>query len=95
MPYGERKCDKCSEIVPRENSTMLLEEQRDNPQVGHYQHDRHLFAVDGPVPCEGSPSRAQYIEGQSHDQRGIYDYHADLEVSIREAYAKMLAVVGS
>ena len=94
IPYGERKCDKCPEIVPLENSTMLLEEQMGNPQAANYGHDRHLFAVEGPVPCEGSPSRAQYIEGQPRDQRG-YDYYADLEVSFRGAYTKMLAVVGN
>lgn len=53
---------------------------------------RHLLPVveDGKVVCEGSPSRAQYIEGQPRDPRGsLYPYDETIEAQRRAAYASM------
>ena len=51
---------------------------------------RHLLPVkEGEhVICEGSPSRAQFIEGQPRDTRG-YPYRAEDEVIYRAAFAKL------
>ena len=43
---------------------------------------RHFLPTEN---CQGSPSRAQYIEGQPKDQRG-YQYDEKLESSYRAAY---------
>jgi len=88
--YGTRLCDKCGQVVLRENSMMLLQKLRGKIRVAGYNHDRHLLPVKEQVPCEGSPSRAQYIEGQPRDPRGIYGYFPAMEKSVREAYAKMM-----
>lgn len=51
---------------------------------------RHFLPVydgDGKMICEGSPSNAQYIEGQPCDTRG-YTYVEASESIIRAAYAK-------
>jgi hypothetical protein len=47
---------------------------------------RHLFPVevDGEIICPGSPSRAQYIEGQPRDDR--YEYSPDAEARYRAAF---------
>ncbi len=92
IPYGSRNCDKCGEVVPRYNSMMLLEELTGNLGAQYYETDRHLFAVEEPN-CPGSPSRAQYIEGQPRDTRDN-DYHPERETNYREAYAKMIAANG-
>ncbi|MFZ2682115.1 MAG: hypothetical protein WAZ14_03420 [Patescibacteria group bacterium] len=51
---------------------------------------RHLLPVmDGEeVVCAGSPSRAQYIEGQPRDERGFI-YDSSREVLHRAAYARI------
>lgn len=41
--------------------------------------------------CEGSPSRAQYIEGQPRDSRAPYAYRPEWEQRYRDAYAKAQA----
>ncbi len=50
---------------------------------------RHFLPVlqEGERVCDGSPSRAQYIEGQARDTRG-YPYIAEHEAIFRAAYAK-------
>jgi hypothetical protein len=40
--------------------------------------------------CEGSPSRAQYLEGQPRDPRPEYAYNADHEAAISEAHERMI-----
>lgn len=59
-----------------------------NYRLGYY--SRHFLPVcdtAGNVLCEGSPSRAQYIEGQPRDTRG-YAYVEASEPIFRAAYAK-------
>lgn len=57
---------------------------------------RHLLPVveGGRVLCEGSPSRAQYLEGQPRDPRG-YEYKVEDEVLSRAAFKRMQSRVAS
>lgn len=51
---------------------------------------RHFLpvpAAEGRKPCEGSPSRAQHIEGQPPDPRG-FPYESESEPYYRAAYIK-------
>jgi hypothetical protein len=64
-------CDKCGKDVPLNNDAVALQsliEYGTMPvpfMVLNY-GSRHLLPVEG---CEGSPSRAQFIEGQPRDAR--------------------------
>ncbi len=89
-------CDKCGQKVPVDNNMVYLDHFR-QPGIGVlFNHARHLLPVRDPetgeATCHGSPSRAQYIEGQPRDTRGGYPYDSDKEASHREAYAKMQAL---
>ncbi len=84
-------CDKCGHDVPRNNDAVELEAiLGGNPLVILGHRPRHLLPVqeNGEVVCEGSPSRAQYLEGQPRDTRG-YKYFPEREQAIREAYAQL------
>ena len=89
-------CDKCSQEVPPNNDVAELEKITGPLSEGilnwggNNDNHRHLLPVRvrGQVVCEGSPSRAQYLEGQPRDTRS-YGYREGLETLIREAYAKM------
>jgi hypothetical protein len=78
-------CDKCGKEVPDENNASLLD-----IYLGDYRaifaQPRHLLPTDD---CEGSPSRAQYIEGQPKDTRSEYPYESYWEVRTRAAYEQM------
>ena len=55
---------------------------------------RHLLPViqDGVVLCEGSPTRAQFLERQPRDTRAgspRLDYTEELEEPVRAAYQRM------
>lgn len=81
-------CDKCGRNVPRNNDASVLASiVSGNPAMLLFAHARHLLPVheDGEEVCEGSPSRAQYLEGQPRDTRG-YTYHEEYEPLIRAAY---------
>jgi hypothetical protein len=41
--------------------------------------------------CEGSPSRAQYLEGQEVDKRGLYPLRPKLQALYREVWKRMEA----
>ncbi len=90
------KCDKCGLDVPPDNDVAKLEKITGSLSEGilnwggHDDDHRHLLPVviDGKTVCEGSPSRAQYLDGQPLDTRG-YGYYTHLETLIRGAFAKM------
>mgnify|MGYP000906183313 CR=1 FL=1 len=87
-------CDKCGTYVPDANDAVLLEMAIGgvNSFALIFARSRHLLPViapDGTVVCVGSPSRAQYLEGQPRDQRTAYAYNPALERRIRTAYAAL------
>lgn len=88
-----RNCDKCGRLVPPENDVARLDAYRTdgNPLLALFAHPRHLLPIveNGDVVCEGSPSRAQYLEGQPRDPRGTWGYHPELEEVVRTAYVRM------
>lgn len=57
---------------------------------------RHLLPVveGGRVLCEGSPSRAEFLEGQPRDTRG-FSYTIEDEVLYRAAFKRMQSRVAS
>lgn len=50
-------------------------------------HFLPLINEEGEVLCEGSPSRAQYIEGQPRDSRPEYPYDKRDETAWRRSFA--------
>lgn len=84
------KCDKCGTEVPENNDAVVFEAIRTDNPLFCLALSRHLLPVieDGTVVCEGSPSRAQYLEGQPRDTRG-YTYYSDYESVSRKAYAEL------
>ncbi|HSX41712.1 MAG TPA: hypothetical protein VLF21_03780 [Candidatus Saccharimonadales bacterium] len=85
-------CDKCGHAVPEENDATILVSIMDcGRTMMAAPQPRHLLPVviEGQVICEGSPSRAQYIEGQPRDTRAEYPYNSDDEALFRAAYADM------
>lgn len=86
------RCNKCGEVVPPKNDAvnleMLLPSTSDEMKLMLvFATPRHLLPTEN---CEGSQSRAQYLEGQPRDTRG-YPYIEELEAEIREAHAKLVA----
>ena len=87
------KCDKCGRVVATINDATVLDAIAfEEPAVAFMYHARHLLPVveNGTVVCEGSPSRAQYLDGQPRDTRG-YPYLPEHEARYRAAYAEMKA----
>lgn len=84
-------CDKCGRPVDPSNNVARLDFLC-GYLMAFMAIPRHFlpFEENGVVVCEGSPSRAQYIEGQPRDKRASYPYKQELESSIREAYSQML-----
>ncbi len=85
-------CDKCKTEVTFDNdATFVGANYENNGMVILAFGARHFLPVykDGKLVCEGSPSRAQYIEGQPRDKRG-YEYVKENEQKWRDAYAKTL-----
>ena len=83
-------CDKCGRAVPYENDATVFDFKMGN--VGAmFATPRHFLPVveNGVVVCEGSPSRAQYIEGQPRDKRISYQYKPECEAPFRAVYAEM------
>jgi hypothetical protein len=83
-------CDKCGREVERNNDAVLIDGEVNGFSLYHLMSDRHFLPVieNGEVVCPGSPSRAQYIEGQPKDSRG-YSYDPRAEPLYRAAYAKL------
>jgi hypothetical protein len=83
-------CDKCRKPCrPHNNAYYML------AAMGHFRYNngalscatRHFLSEGG---CEGSPSRAQYLEGQPRDARG-FEYDASREAMWREARRLVLS----
>lgn len=83
-------CDKCGIEVPERNDVAIFEAHRTGNVFFYLVNSRHLLPVveNGVVVCEGSPSRAQYLEGQPRDTRG-HTYDHDHEAVSRKAYAEL------
>ena len=85
-------CNKCGKEVPPENDAAMVEAyMAGNKAIILLSVHRHFLPT---ADCEGSPSRAQYIEGQPMDSRG-YPYVAEWEPRFRKAYADLLADVAA
>lgn len=85
-------CDKCGRAVPENNDVRYFDHHLDQASMSIlFGIPRHLLPLveDGVVVCEGSPSRAQYLEGQPRDPRVSYTYKPELEARYREVYAEM------
>lgn len=81
------RCDKCHMDVPFDNDATFIESiVTGQPFTILANKARHFLPTEN---CEGSPSRAQYIEGQPRDKRG-YPYNPEMEQVWRDAYAKNL-----
>jgi hypothetical protein len=89
-------CDKCRTPVPPGNDATLFEALVTGNPYFALANSRHLLPVvkDGVQVCEGSPSRAQYLEGQPRDSRGTYPYIEEREQLFRAAYQALLAEHG-
>lgn len=78
-------CDKCGqEVKPHDNAVLVYLEAGYSNAVTQA---RHLFASS---TCEGSPSMAQYFEGQPRDAREWYPLNIHKVQEIREAYKRVL-----
>lgn len=85
-PEPLTRCDKCGERVEPGNDAVLLAIATGELDglSAVFAQSRHLLPEGN---CEGSPSRAQYLEGQPRDTRAEYPYDKRLEKPVREAYA--------
>ena len=88
------QCDKCKTDVPVNNDASIFDAILTGNPIFAFAMSRHLLPVfDGDeMVCSGSPSRAQYIEGQPRDPRGEYVYHEELEPERREAFEALQQV---
>lgn len=86
------KCDKCGLEVPYHNDATIVDAKvYGDPSRVLFHLARHFMPVtdeNGNAVCEGSPSRAQYIEGQPRDNRG-YPYIKERENAWRSAWAEL------
>lgn len=78
-------CDKCNQPVNPGNDATILDTYTFGGLTSFYYRARHLLPTE---VCQGSPSRAQYLEGQPRDQRG-YKYNPKVEPLYRAVYALM------
>lgn len=84
-------CIRCGGEVPPSNDALIIEQIRAGltGTISIWQivmppdQSVHLLPVG---KCLGSPSRAQYIEGQPRDTRPGGSYHPEIEQFWREAY---------
>lgn len=92
---SEDYCDKCGQLVPEHNDIRALEAIRRSDEVFWFMKARHCLPVvrEGVTLCPGSPSRAQYLEGQPRDRRSQYPYIPEDEQPYREAWAQMQKAV--
>ena len=86
-------CSRCGEEVLASNNAVLFDGLLQHVDVRSIHGEaRHLLPVydeNGIKTCIGSPSRAQYLEGQPKDTRGGHDYHPEVEDIFRAIYAEM------
>lgn len=84
-------CDKCGELVPPENNALSLDMILNAKSLGLvFMGARHLLPTEN---CPGSPSRAQYLEGQPRDTRPEYPYIEGAEPIVRAAYRELQLAV--
>lgn len=94
MREGISPCDKCGQPVDPKNDAVALEavihQHMGRPDkalwLAFTASSRHLLPTGD---CEGSPSRAQYLEGQPLDPRGEYPLSEMLVEPLRVAYAEL------
>lgn len=79
-------CDKCGKPVPLTNDAVWIQFLATGDWGLVTTDPRHFLPT---ADCPGSPSRAQYIEGQPRDPR--YRYHPEDEAKWRQAYAEALS----
>lgn len=90
-----RICHKCKKPVSVRNDGghigYLVFSDPTGLQCGP--HTTHFLPVveNGIVLCEGSPYRAQYLEGQPRDKRHFL-YFKSSEAPVRAAYQKLQAL---
>ncbi|MDB5260616.1 MAG: hypothetical protein JWN37_847 [Candidatus Nomurabacteria bacterium] len=85
---GKPLCDKCRTPVPDRNNAAYVGLYAGNATC-FTASARHLlpwYDIEGEKSCEGSPSTAQYLEGQPRDVRPGSVYHNHMELFIREGY---------
>jgi hypothetical protein len=89
-------CDRCGRPVANSNNVLLFDWAR-NPILSLFAPFRHLLPVieNGEQVCAGSPSRAQYLEGQPRDTRPEYAYDPAQEIPHREAYIRLQHLAAS
>lgn len=80
-------CDKCNRSVEVNDDAGVIDAIFHRFSSLTYNNVRHFLPVEenGEQICEGSPSRAQYIEGHPRDTRG-YGYFKEDEEAWRAAY---------
>ena len=85
-------CYKCHTPVPQHNDATLFDcELTDEPSIALISISCHLLPVigdGGEVVCEGSPSRAQYLEGQPRDTRPGYPFRPERVGEMRAAFVR-------
>lgn len=84
-------CYKCGRDVPPGNDASFFDAfLTRKPAIIMFSRPCHLLHIKegGVVVCPGSPSRAQYIEGQPRDPRPEYAYKEECEALYRKAYQK-------
>lgn len=90
------QCDKCGRVVPSSNDVVYFDSMLDfmhgHAPVSLFGQSRHLLPVkEGEeVVCIGSPSRAQYLEGQPRDPRSEWAYKPEREALYRKAWMALL-----
>ena len=90
-------CDKCGAPVEPSNNAVLIDVtilamngwELDALVLQDTARPRHLLPVEG---CEGSPSRAQYVEGQPRDPRPEYAWDEAIAERVRAAYAVVVTL---
>lgn len=81
-------CDKCGyPVEPKNDATLIEAAAFGNTMLALFAGPRHFLPTEH---CEGSPSRAQYIQGQPLDTRG-YEYQPQDEAAWRDGFAKIQA----
>lgn len=85
IPDALPLCDKCNRPVRPHDDMRIIGVASGWPSAGLWEN-RHFFPN---VLCEGSPSRAQYIEGRLRAEQ--YEYDPESEVMWRAGYKRTLA----
>jgi hypothetical protein len=84
-----RLCSQCGKPVSENNDALMLwalaDYTKDDMEAIKFIYvSKHLLPIDG---CNGSPSRAQYLEGQPRDSR--FPYNKQLEEKFRKAFEEL------